>query len=148
VTVRHRRVLSRRRSLAYEIWLLRAAESDAGLSVHRPEPEAVERIGAELTSRLIAVERDLVGFPITYYFAESDARFSLPAVAPYLLDLGRWGAEAGNPEHVRLRANLLLEAVGDFARTTAARFHGEARGHARGDAARLRARPPARGVGG
>ena len=48
-------------------------------------PGAAERLYAELTSRLVAVERDLVNFPIAYYFAESDERFSLPAVAPYML---------------------------------------------------------------
>ncbi|HEY3190758.1 MAG TPA: potassium channel family protein, partial [Solirubrobacteraceae bacterium] len=116
-------VLSRRRSLAYEISLLRAAESEADLSVDRLEPEAVERVLAELTSRLVAVERDLVNFPISYYFAEADARFSLPAAAPYLLELGRRGIAGDEPARVRLSAHLLLSAVNDLGRT-AAGFHG------------------------
>jgi hypothetical protein len=65
---------------------------------------------------------DLVNFPITYYFSEADERSSLPAVAPYLLDLAVRGTSrpAG---HARLRARLLRDAVDDFAATTAAWFH-------------------------
>src|SRR3954467_5259246 len=60
-------VLARRRSVAYGIWLLRAAGRETGLSVDRLEPSAAESVIADLTSRVIAVERDLVNFPITYY---------------------------------------------------------------------------------
>jgi hypothetical protein len=122
-------VLARRRSLAYEIALLRGAETG------ELDPAAAEGLYAELTSRLVAVERDLVNFPISYYFAEEDARFSLPAVAPYLLDLARRGAAEGQPDHVRLRASLLMQALEDLS-VTAADFHG----HPEGDAEeRLRA---------
>jgi hypothetical protein len=115
-------VLSRRRSLAYEITLLRESEGVPGGSVERLEPEALERLYTELTSRLVAVERDLVSFPISYYFAEEDARFSLAASAPYLLELVDHAAsreQAG----VRLRAALLRQAIDDLATTAAARFH-------------------------
>jgi hypothetical protein len=112
--------LARRRSLAYEISLLQAAEvSFDGLA-----PDAAERLLAELTSRLIAVERDLVHFPIVYYFSAADPRFSLPVAAPYLLELGTRGAAPERPEIVRLRAGLLPAAIRDFAVTTANRFHG------------------------
>ena len=118
-------VLARRRLLAYEIRLLRdAAAEEPGVLEHlRGEP--AERLYQELTSRLIAVERDLVNFPITYYFAEADERFSLPAVAPYLLELAEHGT-ADPSGHVRLRARLLRRAVADFAATTASGFHGMA----------------------
>jgi hypothetical protein len=115
-------VLARRRSLAYEIALLRQAEREEHGSLASLDPGAAERLYAELTSRLIAVERDLVNFPITYYFAESDERFSLLAVAPYLLGLAERGAasELSGPE--RLRARLLREAIDDLA-ATVKRFH-------------------------
>jgi hypothetical protein len=116
--------LARRRSLAYEISLLRAAEADGRLSFDGLAPDATERLLAELTSRLIAVERDLVHFPIVYYFSAADPRFSLPVAAPYLLELGTRGAAPERPEIVRLRAGLLLAAIRDFAVTTANRFHG------------------------
>jgi voltage-gated potassium channel Kch len=138
-------VLARRRSLAYEVALLREEERRTGKPLQELDPAAAERLYAELTSRLIAVERDLVNFPITYYFASADARFSLAAAAPYLLDLADRGAAAPGVEPLGFRARLLREAVDDFARTTATRFHGVeadstaailrayARDHLRGD---------------
>jgi hypothetical protein len=117
-------VLSRRRSLAYEISLLQKAETQTGVALSGLESESAERIYSELTSRLVAVERDLVNFPITYYFAERDRRFSLPATAPYLLTLAERGCTEEMPERVRLRARLLLDALEDLAATTAQRFHG------------------------
>ena len=115
--------LSRRRSLAYEISLLRAAEED-GFSLETLAPEVAERLLAELTSRLVTVERDLVHFPISYYFSAGDPRFSLPVVAPYLLELARRGMDEAEPIAVRFRARLLIQAIEDLARTTALRFHG------------------------
>jgi hypothetical protein len=116
--------LSRRRSLAYEISLLRAAEAEHELSLDALPPDAVDRLLAELTSRLVAVERDLVHFPISYYFSAGDPRFSLPATAPYLLELARRGIDETQPTIVRFRARLLMQAIDDLARTTATRFHG------------------------
>jgi hypothetical protein len=111
--------LSRRRSLAYEISLLRRAEAD-------PHVFALgDAVGdgalAELTSRLVAVERDLTAWPIAYYFAEADERFSLPVAMPYLLDLAARGTAPKLPAGVRLRAAMLSDAIDDFAATTAAR---------------------------
>jgi Ion channel len=117
-------VLGRRRSLAYEISLLREEEREAGKALHNLDPEAAERVYAELTSRLIAVERDLVNFPITYYFAEADGRFSLAAAAIYLLELADSGTAGPTPELVRFRARLMRQALDDLAATMAARFHG------------------------
>lgn len=116
-------VLSRRRSLAYEITLLREAEARDGESLHGLQPEDLEHLYGELTSRLVAAERDLVSFPISYYFAEEDPRFSLAASVPYLLELAHRGTGAEQPQRVRLRASLLQEAIEDLAATTSARFH-------------------------
>jgi len=118
-------VLARRRSLAYEIRLLRDADEEEPGALEHLKGEPAERLYQELTSRLIAVERDLVNYPITYYFAEADERFSLPAVAPYMLDLAERGT-ADASGHVRLRARLLRKAIEDFAATTASGFHGMA----------------------
>ena len=65
--------LARRRSLAYEIALLRKAAEDTRTPLVQLDPEPVEEVYAELSSRLVAVERDLVNFPVTYYFAERPA---------------------------------------------------------------------------
>jgi hypothetical protein len=117
-------VLSRRRSLAYEIHLLVRAEEEVGTDVERLAPGAAEGVYAELTSRLVTVERDMVTFPVAYYFAATDPRFALPAAMPSLLRMADAGRESGGTDQVRLRATMLRTAIDDFARTTAERFHG------------------------
>jgi hypothetical protein len=116
--------LSPRRSLAYELWLLREAERQTLIDPLRLEPDAAERIYVELTSRLVAVERDLVNFPIAYYFAETDYRFSLAAVAPYVLKLAGRGADSAAPARVRLRATMLQGAIEDSPPPPPRGFHG------------------------
>jgi hypothetical protein len=115
--------LARRRSLAYEVSLLRKAEEEMGLSVADLDADAADRIFAELISRLVAVERDLVNFPVSYYFAEGDGRFSLAAAMPYLRGLAQRGSASGVATRTRLRATMLEDAIDDFAATTVARFH-------------------------
>jgi hypothetical protein len=72
-------VLARRRSLAYDVTLLARAEREAGVTAE----EELE----DLHRRVIEVERDLHAYPITFYFAEGDARFSLAAALPVLAGL-------------------------------------------------------------
>ena len=115
-------VLSRRRALAYEIHLLADTEHALDLQVPQLETSSAAQLYAELTSRLIAVERDLVKFPITYYFAETDPHFALAAAMPVLAELAERGSGDDHPDAVRLRAHMLKEAVGDFADTVAERF--------------------------
>jgi hypothetical protein len=116
--------LARRRSLAYEIALLRKAEEETRTPLVQLDPEPVEKLYAELSSRLVAVERDLVNFPVTYYFAENDQRFSLALAMPYLIQLAEHGRDPGAPARVRVRAAVLHDAVDDFAATISTRFHG------------------------
>jgi hypothetical protein len=132
-------VLLRRRSLAYEIYLLREAQREADTEVADLEPSAAAATYADLTSRIVAVERDLVAFPIAYYFAESDDRFSLPAAMPYLFDIACEGAKPTVEARARLRALMLRDAIRDFAGTAAVRFHGY-----RGDSTRESLRAYAR----
>jgi len=124
-------VLSRRRSLAYEVSLIQREEREAGVRIEELDPGAADRLYAELTSRLIAAERDFVNFPITYYFSEPDPRFSLAATAPFLLELAQRGRGNALPDRVRLRARLLQEAVDDLAATTGRGFHGTRAGSTR-----------------
>ena len=119
-------LLSRRRSLAYEIHLLTEAEGETGAGITEMEPWAAETVYSELMTRLVSVERDMVTFPVAYYFAEADPRFALPAAMPSLLRLAEAGCGEGVPGPVRLRATMLRDAIDDFARTTAIRFHGSA----------------------
>jgi hypothetical protein len=117
-------LLSRRRSLAYEIHLLTEAEGQTGAGITEMEPWAAESVYSELMTRLVSVERDMVTFPVAYYFAEADPRFALPASMPALLRLAEAGCGGDVPAPVRLRATMLRDAIADFARTTAQRFHG------------------------
>src|ERR671917_277381 len=109
---------------AYEVSLLREAEQERGLGVSELDDGGAESLFAELTSRLVTVERDLVTVPISYYFAASDRRFALSSVMPYLLERAERGCREELRDSLRLREMLLREAIDDFARTTAARFHG------------------------
>jgi len=115
-------VLSRRRALAYEIHLLADTERRLRLDVAQLETSVASQLYAELTSRLIGVERDLVKFPITYYFAETDARFALAAAMPVLTEIAERGTASQHPDSVRLRAEMLHEAIDDLVTTIAQRF--------------------------
>ncbi|GAA5162230.1 hypothetical protein GCM10023321_47510 [Pseudonocardia eucalypti] len=108
-------VLSRRRALAYEIRLLEAARGEHP----SPLPAAVY---ADLTSRLIASERDLVTFPVTYYFRDDDHRFALAGAIGRLLTLAEEAREQCVSPEVRFHGELLLRAIDDFAASIAERF--------------------------
>lgn len=114
--------LSRRRSLARQIFLLCGQEErEGGEAVGSMEAAAAERAIGELTSQLISVETDLVQFPVTYYFHESTERFSLPSAMPHLLrEAQKYDAEDRSLE-VRSRARELREVVEDFTNTLASR---------------------------
>ena len=115
-------VLSRRRALAYEIHLLADTERRLGVEVSQLEPSVASQLYADLTSRLISVQRDLVKFPITYYFAETDPRVALAAAMPVLKQIAERGASDEQPVAVRLRAVMLDEAIEDFGETVLERF--------------------------
>jgi voltage-gated potassium channel Kch len=122
-------VLSRRRALAYEIHLLEEVRTDAD------DPGPLARLPAsvyaDLTSRLVASERDLVTFPITYYFHDDDIRFALPAAMEHLLELAEEARrQAGSPE-AHFHGRLLLRAIDEFAASLAERFHLPNRGSTR-----------------
>ena len=71
-------------------------------------------------ARLVAVERDLVDYPIVGYFVVGDARFSLTAAIPHLAKLADRGASPDCPPAVRLRAAMLQQAIEDLSGSTRA----------------------------
>ena len=102
-------VLARRRALAYDVTLLARAEHETGVTAE-PELEDLHR-------RVVEVERDLNAYPVTFYFAELDARFSLAAALPVLsvlLDRVDQETLAGG---ARLHAVVLREALDDLGDT-------------------------------
>ena len=106
--------LGRRRSLAREATLLKESEREVGETLERVGAQEAARVLGELAGRVVAVEGDLMQFPVTYYFHSTEERFSLPFVMSYLLHLAqRAGGERFQP-WVRLRAGMLRGAIGDF----------------------------------
>jgi Ion channel len=106
--------LSRRRSLAREVTLLKGFEQGVGDALERVDADEVARVLGELSLRMVAVEGDLVQFPVTYYFHNAEERFSLPLAMPYLLRLAEKTGGESSPPQVRLQARMLRGAIGDF----------------------------------
>lgn len=117
-------VFSRHRSLAHEINLVRDAEQTTGIGVRQMDALAAELMLSNLTSQLIAVESDLIHFPISYYFRSSNERFELSAAIPCLLQLAEKGESEDCAPGVRMRANMLRCAIEDFSATIGPRFLG------------------------
>jgi Ion channel len=113
---------SRHRSLAHEVSLVRKAESETGISVRNMDPLAAEQMLGSLTTQLIAVQTDLIHFPISYYFRSSKERFELSTAMPCLLRLAQEGDSADCAPGVRMRASMLRGAIEDFSDTIGERF--------------------------
>jgi hypothetical protein len=117
--------VQRRRALAYEIYLFRKARGETDIDLDDLDSAAAGELYADLIGRVVTTERDLVTFPISYYFAQNDSRFALSAAMPYVWELAQQGTEPGTDDRARLRAVMLSDAIGDFAATVADRFHGD-----------------------
>ena len=113
---------SRHRSLAHEVNLVREAESETEIGVRQMDALAAEQMLGSLTTQLIAVQTDLIHFPISYYFRSSNERFELSAAMPYLLRVAQEGDGADCAPGVRMRASMLRGAIEDFSDTVGARF--------------------------
>jgi hypothetical protein len=113
---------SRHRSLAHEVSLVRKAESETGIGVRNMDPLAAEQMLGSLTTQLIAVQTDLIHFPISYYFRSSKERFELSTAMPCLLRLAQEGDSADCAPGVRMRASMLRGAIEDFSDTIGERF--------------------------
>jgi hypothetical protein len=116
--------LTRRRSLAQQIALIRDSESKTGVSVAQAGAQAAERRFEALVSQVVMVRSDLVMFPITYYFHSTDESASLPANGRTLLRIAEEGVGDDNPPAVRLSARELRGALDEFSATIASSFLG------------------------
>ena len=117
-------VLRRRRVLAREVTLLRDSEPEAGDALGGMGAEAAERLLKDLTAQIVSVQSDVIQFPITYYFHNTEEKFSLPLAMVYLVHLAEQGKGADHAPQVRRRAAMLAEALGDFSETLGAGFLG------------------------
>ncbi len=118
------RVLGDYRSLGREIDLLADAQRSTGESLAEVEPGSAAQTLEALTAKLVSVRRDLVHFPIAYYFHSRDPRYELANAVPYLIALHERVRDSTSPA-VRLHAARLSEAVGDLLATVDDEFlHG------------------------
>ena len=111
--------VQRRRALAYELWLLREAsggEHDA--------PVFDGQMFTELTSRIVAVQRDIVAIPASYYFRDPDERLLLSAQLPFLRELADRTSTDGEDDGTAQRARMLSKSIDDLLLTIARRLHG------------------------
>jgi hypothetical protein len=113
---------SRHRSLAHEISLVREGESESEVGIEQMDALAAELLLGNLTSQLVAVQTDLIHFPISYYFRSSHERFELSSAMPYLLRLAESSDSVDCVPGVRMRANMLCSAIDDFSATVGERF--------------------------
>ena len=112
--------VQRRRALGYELWLLREAAGGA-----RDAPVMNGQMFTELTSRIVAVERDLVAIPASYYFRDPDERLLLAAQLPFLRAVtARAAANGDDDPGTAQRARMLSTAIDDLLLTIARRLHG------------------------
>jgi len=112
-------VLADYRSVSHEIALLVDAERRTGTSLSRMEPAETSRVLGGMTSKLVAARRDLLHFPIAYYFHTRDRRYALSIQIPRLLEITSACATADGPspavrleaERVRLAAEDLINVI-------------------------------------
>jgi hypothetical protein len=109
--------LSRRDSFAHEVHLTRVAEEQLGEELADGDPLPLERMLTSFAEQLIAARRDLIHFPIIYYFQSEDDQLALSELLPYLRRLVAEASEPGRPHALRVRAQMLRLALDDYART-------------------------------
>jgi hypothetical protein len=117
-------VLADSRSLAREVALIAETEQATGITlVGTDDRHAAERL-AKLTTRVVAVRRDLRHFPITYRFHARDPRSDLSLAVEQLMRMAREGSESSSPVVVFEGRNLEL-AIEDLLGTVAFEFVSE-----------------------
>jgi hypothetical protein len=114
--------LLRRDSFAHEVHLTREAEKRLGEKLADADPELLERMLASFTEQLIATRRDVIHFPITYYFRSEDAQLVLSTLVPFLRRLIAEASEEGRPHALKVRAEMLGMALDDYDGTLRSRL--------------------------
>ncbi len=114
--------LLRRNSFGHEVHLTREAEQSLGVKLADADPELLERMLASFTEQLIATRRDLIHFPITYYFRSEDDQLALSTLVPFLRRLIDEASEEGRPHALQVRAQMLGMALDDYAETLRGRL--------------------------
>jgi hypothetical protein len=105
-------VLADYRSVSHEIALLGEAEERTGTALSESEPQEVARVLGGMTSKLVAARRDILHFPIAYYFHTRDPRYALSTTLPGLLSVAEECSGEGNAR-LRLAIDDFMAAIDD-----------------------------------
>lgn len=114
--------LGRRRALAHQISILRAADRS------RPEawnPAILAPHLGRFANDITTVRSDVLQFPVTYYFRDADPAADLISNLPYLIFLANrrpLHQKGENPEF-ELNQDLLNQAITDYLQTLVRQFH-------------------------
>jgi hypothetical protein len=117
--------ISRRDSLAHEVHLAKQAEERLGEKLADSDPELLGTLLASYSEQLIRIRRDLIHFPIVHYFRTEDEERALAGLLPFLGSLVDEAGEDGRPHSLRVRAEILRQAIDDFAETLRRRLRME-----------------------
>lgn len=119
--------ISRRDSLAHEVYLAKEAEERLGEKLADADPALLESLLASFAEQLIRVRRDVIHFPITHYFRTEDEERALAGLLPFLGSMAEEASGEGRPVALRVRAEILQETIDDFAETLRVRLrlHGD-----------------------
>jgi hypothetical protein len=103
-------VLARRRNLAREVSLLQKTGGWSALASAEGGTDALNALLMGLGEQVIAVRNDLLQFPVTYYFSQTDEEAALDVVLPRLALFAEEASRHSSPS-VRFQATFLAEAI-------------------------------------
>ena len=106
--------ISRRDALAHEVHLAKQAEGRLGEPLVDADPDLLERMLTSFAGQLIVARRDLIHFPITYYFQSEDDRLELADLVPFVRRLIDEASHDRRPHALKVRAETLRMALDDF----------------------------------
>lgn len=113
-------VLEHRRSLAHQATLLHFAEHKGIQRLDNLSDSELQEFLLGFSSMLTTHRNELTQFPITYFFAEPEAKTSLAGILPYLADIAE--EFANRKGGVALAAATLGGAIDDFLALIAGSF--------------------------
>jgi hypothetical protein len=113
-------VLEHRKSLAHEATLLHFSEVSGVTRLEQVSDSDLLEILLGLAGQLVTSRNELVQFPITYYFHETETSTSLAGILPYLAETAQWAAERKGAAGIA--GTTLGGAIDDFLRMVAEMF--------------------------
>jgi hypothetical protein len=111
------RTIGRRDALAHEILLIQEAEERMGEALADADPKLLETILTSFADGLIIARRDLIHFPISYFFVSEDDRLALSELFPFLRRLIEEACAEGHAQELRVRAEVLRQALAEYEET-------------------------------